>query len=233
MIEILDFISEHKKAVAAVLIALLCLILSGAIAKGFTNSRDAAARDLQNVNNNISQVQDQLNQPITKYRELDHGYHLARVNRDRTILEGKGTGENNTNEWLSRFLTWSSGQEYTENRNWFVEKLGSSNVFVTDIMRPYDETHLSIDDHDTISDADAVGCTLNNTEIYVNSINENNDTYNYVIFAYFNAKTAFSNNEFDAIDKVQCYIITVSVDKDGNVLPDTFVVSAGPPSTIF
>lgn len=233
MIEILDFISEHKKAVAAVLIALLCLILSGAIAKGFTNSRDAAARDLQNVNNNISQVQDQLNQPITKYKELDHGYHLARVNRDKAILEGKGTGENNTNEWLSRFLTWSSGQEYTENRNWFVEKLGSSNVFVTDIMRPYDADATSLNAQGALIDPNKVGCTLNNTKVYVDSINENNDTYNYVIFAYFNAKTAFSNNEFDAIDKVQCYIITVSVDADGNVLPDTFVVSAGPTSTVF
>ena len=232
MIEILDFISKHKKAVTAVLIVILCLILSGAITKGFIKSRDKAARNLDDVKNNISQVQDQLKQPITKYKELDHGYHLARVNRDKDILEGKGTGPNNTNEWLSRFLTWNSGQEYMKNRDWFVEKLGSSNVFLTDIMRPYNADSTSLDKQGALIDPDKVGCTLTNTKVYVNSIDENNDTYNYVIFAYFNAKTAFSNNAFNAIDKVQCYIITVSVDADGNVLPDTFVASAGPSANI-
>lgn len=231
MIEILDFIEEHKKAVIAVVIAILCLIISSAVANGFAKGRDNAARDLQNVNNNISQVQDQLNQPITKYKELDHGYHLSRVDRDKKILEGKGTGVNNANEWISRFLTWSSGQEYTDNRNWFIEKLGASNTFVTDIMRPYDANATSLNEQGALIDPDKVGCSLSNIKVYVDSIDENNDTYNYVIFAYFSAKKAFENN-FDAIDRVQCYIITVSVDKDGNVLPDTFVVSAGPTSNV-
>lgn len=231
MIEILDFIEEHKKAVIAVVLTILCLIISGAIAGGFTKSRDAAARDKQNVENNISQVEDQLKQPITKYKELDHGYHKTRVERDKAILEGKGTGVNNTNEWLSRFLTWNNGQEYTDNRNWFIEKLGASNPFVTDIMRAYDDTYMSLDDHNATVDASKIACNLVSTDFYVNSIDENTDVYNYVIIAKFSAKDAFSNDAFNAIDKVQCYIITVSVDKDGNVLPDTFVVSAGPAAT--
>ena len=226
MIEVLDFISEHKKAVIAVAAMILCLLISGGIANSFTKRSDAAEGSLTKVENEISAVQDQLNQPKTKYKELDHGYHKDRVDSDTATIIGKGTGNGNTNEWLSRFLTWSSGAEYNENRNWFVEKLGSNNVFCTEIMRPYD-TELSMDGS-AVVDPDKVQCQLTDTKVYVNSINENTGVYDYVIFAYFNGKTAFSNNAFNALDRVQCYIITVSTDAEGNVLPDTFIVSAGP-----
>lgn len=228
MIEILDFISEHKKAVIAVAIMILCLLVSGGVAGSFAKKSDAAEGSLTKVQNEISVVQDQLNQPKTKYRELDHGYHQSRVDSDKAKLIGEGTGNGNTNEWLSRFLTWNSGKEYNENRDWFVEKLGSNNVFCTEIMRPYDtEVYMN---GSAVADPDKVQSQLSDVKIYVNSINESNNVYNYVIFAYFNAKTAFSNNAFNALDKVQCYIVTVSTDSEGNVMPDTFVVSAGPAS---
>ena len=170
MIEILDFISEHKKAVIAVAAMILCLLISGGIANSFTKRSDAAEGSLTKVENEISAVQDQLNQPKTKYKELDHGYHKERVDSDTATIIGKGTGNGNTNEWLSRFLTWSSGAEYNENRNWFVEKLGSNNVFCTEIMRPYD-TELSMDGS-AVVDPDKVQCQLTDTKVYVNSINE-------------------------------------------------------------
>lgn len=235
MLEILDFLQEHKKAVIAVVIMILCILISGGIAKSFAKSNASAADSLSTVNNKISNVQDQLNQPQTRWKELDHGYHKSRVERDVKTLIGAGTGNGNTNEWLSRFLTWSSGDEYKENHQWFVEKLGSNNVFCTTIMRSYDK-EISLSDSGTVNDPNNIKCELDKDKtaanVYVNSINESNDTYNYVIFAYFNAKAARANQSFDAMDKVQCYIVTVSVDADGNVLPDTFIVSAGPTSTI-
>lgn len=229
---ILDFWDEHKKAVIAVIIMVLCLMISASIANSFVKKRDAAYRSLQDVNNEITQVEDQLKQPVTKYRDLDHGYSAARVAQDTLTLEGKGTGVNNSNEWLSAFLTWSSGSEYETNRQWFIEKLGSNNVFVTDIMRSYDSTNLSLDNSSLI-DPDKISCKLSDTKFYVESIDENTGVYNYVIVAYFNGKNAFSNSAFTAMDKVQCYIITVSTDADGNVMPETWTAAAGPVANIY
>lgn len=235
MIEILDFLQEHKKAAIAVIVMIFCLGVSGAIAGNFAKKTQAAQESLHEVENKISNVQDQLKQPKTKFRELDHGYKQSRVDRDTEILIGAGTGNGSTNEWLSRFLSWSSGEEYKENRNWFVEKLGASNIFCTEIMRDYD-TELSLSESGGVNDPNQIQCALDvdktKKSVYVNSINENTGVYDYVIFAYYNGKAAYENRLFDGMDKVQCYIITVSVDADGNVLPDTFIVSAGPASTI-
>lgn len=230
MIEILDFMSEHKKAIIAVVVMILCLLISDKISDGFVSKRDEAAKLLQDTQNKITDTQDKLNQPVIKYKELDHGYRKDRVTRDTDILEGKGTGPKDdsghpTNEWLSRFLTWQNGEEYVDNRNWFVEKLGANNVFCKNIMRPYDPSGLTLRDSNTYIDANNIGCQLDRIEVYVDSIDESNNTYNYVVFAYFNADVASRNSMFDAMDRTQCYIINVSVDADGNVLPDTFIVS--------
>lgn len=236
MIEILDFLQEHKKAVIAVVVMIVCLGVSGAISGQFAKQAAASAESLHEVENKISNVNDQLKQPKERFRELDHGYQKDRVERDTKIIIGAGTGNGGTNEWLSRFLSWSTGDEYNENRNWFVEKLGASNVFCTTIMRDYD-TNVSLgESKKDVIDPNNVTCTLDiaKTEgsVYVNAIDDNTGIYEYVIFAYYNGKEAYANTAFDAMDKVQCYIITVSVDADGNVLPETFVVSAGPASTI-
>lgn len=232
MIEILDFLQEHIKAVIAVIVMIVCLGVGSIVSGQFAKQADASANDLHIVENQISNVTDKLNNPEERPNELDHGYQKDRVERDKQILIGKGTGNGKTNEWLSRFLSWESGEEYNENRNWFVEKLGASNVFCTTIMRDYD-AELSMDDSEKdIIDPDEISCELKETEFYVNSIDDNTGIYEYVIFAKYNGKEAYANTAFKAMDRVQCYIITVSVDADGNVLPDTFVVSAGPASTI-
>lgn len=235
MIEILDFLQEHKKAAIAVVVMMICLIVSGSVAGSFAKKTDTAASSLHEVENKIYNVQDQLKQPKTKYKELDHGYSQSRVDRDTEIIMGAGTGTGSTNEWLSRFLSWKSGDEYKENRNWFVEKLGAQNIFCTDIMRDYN-TEASMGNNNRVNDPNSVQCILDvdktKKSVYVNSINEDTGVYEYVIFAYYNGKAAYENQSFDGMDKVQCYIITVSIDADGNVLPDTFVVSAGPTSTI-
>lgn len=234
MIEILDYLQKHKKAVIAVLVMVLCLFISGAVSKSFATKTAAAESSLHEVENKISNVQDQLKQPKTKYKELDHGYKQSRVDRDTNIIIGAGTGDGSTNEWISRFLSWNSGKEYNENRNWFVEKLGAQNIFCTEIMRAYN-TDVSMAGT-SVNDPNKVQCVLDvdktKKSVYVNSINEDTGVYEYVIFAYYNGKAAYENQSFDGMDKVQCYIITVSIDADGNVLPDTFVVSAGPTSTI-
>lgn len=234
MIEILDYLQKHKKAVIAVLVMVLCLFISGAVSKSFATKTAAAESSLHEVENKISNVQDQLKQPKTKYKELDHGYKQSRVDRDTNIIIGAGTGDGSTNEWISRFLSWNSGKEYNENRNWFVEKLGAQNIFCTEIMRAYN-TDVSMAGT-SVNDPNKVQCVLDvdktKKSVYVNSINEDTGVYEYVIFAYYNGKAAYENQSFDGMDKVQCYIITVSIDADGNVLPDTFVVSAGPTSTV-
>ena len=66
MLEILDFLHEHKKAVIAIAVMLLCILISGGIVKSFAKSNASAADSLSTVNNKISNVQDQLNQPQTK-----------------------------------------------------------------------------------------------------------------------------------------------------------------------
>ena len=235
MIEILDYLQKHKTAVIAVLVMVLCLFVSGAVSKSFATKTAAAESSLHDVENKISNVQDLLKQPNIKYKELDHGYKKNRVDRDTEIIIGAGTGNGSTNEWLSRFLSWNSGTEYTENRNWFVEKLGAQNIFCTEIMRDYD-TNVSMSETGSVNDPNKIQCILDvektKKSVYVNSINEDTGVYEYVIFAYYNGKAAYENQSFTGMDKVQCYIITVSIDKDGNVLPDTFVVSAGPTSTI-
>ena len=237
MIEILDFLRDHKKSAIAIVVMVLCLIISGAISGKFADNTSSAADSLYEVENKISDVQDQLKATKIKYKELDHGYHQSRVDRDANIIIGAGTGSGSTNEWISRFLSWKSGEEYNENRNWFVEKLGAQNIFCTEIMRAY-STDVSMSGT-SVNDPNNVQCILEvdktKKSVYVNSINENTgDTgvYEYVIFAYYNGKAAYENQSFTGMDKVQCYIITVSIDAEGNVLPDTFIVSAGPTSTI-
>lgn len=234
MIEILDFLKDHKKSAIAIVVMVLCLIISGAVSGTFAKHTVDTEDSLHEVENKISNVQDQLKQPKIKYKELDHGYHQSRVDRDTNIIIGAGTGNGSTNEWISRFLSWNSGTEYNENRNWFVEKLGAQNIFCKDIMREYNiDVSMS---GTSVNEPNKVQCILDidktKKSVYVNSIDESTGIYEYVIFAYYNGKAAYENQSFNGMDKVQCYIITVSIDAEGNVLPDTFVVSAGPTSTI-
>lgn len=236
MIEILDFLQEHIKAVIAVIVMIVCLGVGSIVSGQFAKQASDSANDLHTIENQISNVNDKLNNPEKRYKELEKGYKESRVERDTKILIGAGTGNGGTNEWLSRFLSWNTGDEYNENRNWFVEKLGASNVFCTTIMRDYD-TNVSLgESKKDVIDPNKVTCILDidKTEkaVYVNSIDDNTGIYEYVVFAYYNGKEAYANTAFKAMDRVQCYIITVSVDADGNVLPETFVVSAGPASTI-
>lgn len=230
MLEIMDFIDGHKKAILCAGIALICIILSSAVAGGFVHNRNAAQKTLNDLQNQVANTQTQLDQPHVAYKELDHGYSQDRVDKDTAIIEGK-----EKNEWLSRFLSWKDGKTYVSNRQWFIDNLPDKedNPFLVNVMKAYNADAVSLVDKqsDSVDPADDISCTPNwtNTSIYVESINSATDVYNYVAFVYFNAKKAYENNAFTAMDKVECYVVTYSINADGKV--SNFVVTAGPASS--
>ena len=187
---------------------ILIMIASGYLESAY-NRKAELESELANLSNGLEKLKQDSNKKEVVVIENELGLDLDRVTKDNYAMY----------DWIEPAFTFSNSDEYNENREIFVERLGRDDQFVKEIMPPFIDGFTAkavYDDEGNIIESEGrkfnMEIVSDGFKAYVTGIDEKTDSYHYLATVTVNSRNM---NGYSGYGKT--VVLTYTVDKDGNI----------------
>lgn len=168
---IAPFLIRHKIVVLGIVIGLVLFLVGHVFRSSANNSIGILNRQLSNIKGQIAQFDAKKSEVTQVINHIDHGLNTGRWKADDGIIT----------KWVQPAFAFKNGDEYVENRDLFISRLGNSDPFVTTFMPLYTPKLQAQSDETAEPDyGQNMSCRMASLKSYVTKIDEANDIYSYV-----------------------------------------------------
>lgn len=210
-----ETIYKFRYVILTFFISIILIVITAFIGMIVKMQNETAVGTLSDINNQIAS----LNVESTKIKNVTKdflevhpdGLDESRISNDNVIIW----------EWVRPAFEFNNSTEYNENRNLFVERLGSTHPFVVDVIPPYVAVS---DSKKWDDDGTRIHSSVSQIETYVIDFDKDG-TYEYA--AILNRSSYKSSGAAD-LENTGDVMLTYKIDASGNVVD----FNAAMPSTI-
>ena len=124
-------IIEFKAVIATLVICLAVFGVSKLICSVTDNQYATATETLSQIRNQISSINTQTSKEVHVTKPFTDGLDKERWKKDNSIIYN----------WVADAFTFTNSTEYNEHRNKYLQLLGPTHQFLTDILVPYEAVY--------------------------------------------------------------------------------------------
>lgn len=200
-----DLIYKFRVIILIVLVCIVSVIITSVIGFVVSYQNKTAMDTLSDINNQISALNTELTNTVYVTKdfktEYPDGLDMSRKNKDdETILS-----------WIKPAFTFNNSAEYSANRKIFIERLGETDQFLTDIFVPYTAVYSDMyHESASIDDGTNIRSSIKSLETYVIGTNKDG-RHRYV--AILERQSTTSNGKRYGGN----VILTYTIDANGSV----------------
>lgn len=168
---IISFLKRHKIIILGVLVGSILFMFGRSMKSSADTELAVARKQLSDIRNEIAQFDAKKAETQQVINHIDHGLNTQRWKADDSIIT----------KWVQPAFAFKSGDEYVQNRDLFISRLGNSDPFVTQFMPSYTPKLQAQTDETAEPDyGQNMTCRMSSLKSYVTKIDEINDIYSYV-----------------------------------------------------
>lgn len=194
-------IIEFKSVIITLVICLAILGISKLICSLTDNQYTSASETLSQIRNQISSINTQTSKEVHVTKPFTDGLDKERWKNDNNTIYS----------WVADAFTFNNSTEYNEHRNKYLELLGPTHQFLTEILVPYEAVYADMKwEQDIIDDGTNIKSSITSLKSYVVDIGSDNG-YTYLAILERTSTASSGSSRSDNI------VLTYTIDADGNV----------------